>query len=216
MTMKKIAYFLMTLVAAVTVFSSCSDDETYADQKKRERNAISERGIKVLKESEFEANGCVTDTAKNEFVYLDDSNVYMQIIRKGCGKKIEKGETATVLCRYEEYNLLTDSLQSTNMIGYYISVVDKMNVQNTSGTFTASFEAGESRAVYLHQRGQTGEGRRRDCQGKTHRASHAGTPIRYERCLSMPVQHHLRKGKINLYKTIRRAKACLFFHHRRL
>lgn len=40
MTMKKIAYFLMTLVAAVTVFSSCSDDETYADQKKRERNAI--------------------------------------------------------------------------------------------------------------------------------------------------------------------------------
>ena len=30
MTMKKIAYFLMTLVAAVTVFSSCSDDETYA------------------------------------------------------------------------------------------------------------------------------------------------------------------------------------------
>ena len=94
MTMKKIAYFLMTLVAAVTVFSSCSDDETYADQKKRERNAInryiSERGIKVLKESEFEANGCVTDTAKNEFVYLDDSNVYMQIIRKGCGKKIER------------------------------------------------------------------------------------------------------------------------------
>ena len=59
MTMKKIAYFLMTLVAAVTVFSSCSDDETYADQKKRERNAInryiSEKGIKVLKESEFEA-----------------------------------------------------------------------------------------------------------------------------------------------------------------
>lgn len=73
MTMKKIAYFLMTLVAAVTVFSSCSDDETYADQKKRERNAInryiSERGIKVLKESEFEANGCVTDTAKtNSFI----------------------------------------------------------------------------------------------------------------------------------------------------
>ena len=53
MTMKKIANFLMTLVAAVTVFSSCSDDETYADQKKRERNAInryiSEKGIKVLK-----------------------------------------------------------------------------------------------------------------------------------------------------------------------
>ena len=56
-----------------------------------------------------------------------------------------------MLCRYEEYNLLTDSLQSTNMIGYYISVVDKMNVQNTSGTFTASFEAGESLMYSLYR-----------------------------------------------------------------
>ena len=70
MTMKKIAYFLMTLVAAVTVFSSCSDDETYADQKKRERNAInryiSERGTSVYKASEFEANGSVPATAQPE------------------------------------------------------------------------------------------------------------------------------------------------------
>lgn len=154
MKMKKTAYLMTILLAIATVFASCSNDETYADQKKRERNAINrfikESGIKVIDEKEFEEQGYTTDTAKNEFVYLDDSNVYMQIRRKGCGNKIEKGETTTVLCRYEEYNLLTDSLQSTNMIGYYISVVDKMNVKNTSGTFTASFAAGESLMYSLY------------------------------------------------------------------
>lgn len=152
--MKKIAYMLLAILSMATALSSCSDDETYADQKKRERNAINryvaENNIKVIKQSEFEAQDCTTDTAKNEYVYLDDSGVYMQIVRKGCGKKIEKGETATVLCRYQEYNLLTDSLQSTNMIGYYISVVDKMSVQNTSGTFNGVFQAGESLMYSLY------------------------------------------------------------------
>lgn len=153
--MRKITLLLLTFFAAVCAITSCSDSETYADQKKRERSAInryiSEHNIKVLSEAEFKENGCKTDTAKHEFVYLDNSNVYMQIIREGCGNKIEKGQTATVLCRYQEYNLLTDSLQSTNMVGYYISVVDKMNVTNSSGTFTATFVAGESLMYSLYQ-----------------------------------------------------------------
>lgn len=150
--MKKLIFLLIAFVA---VMASCSDSETYADQKKRERSAInryiSEHGIEVLSEAEFKANGCKTDTSKHEFVYLDNSNVYMQIIREGCGSKIENGQTATVLCRYQEYNMLTDSLQSTNMVGYYISVVDKMNVTNSSGTFTATFVAGESLMYTLYQ-----------------------------------------------------------------
>lgn len=154
MKMKRIAYLLVAIVAAATALTACNDSETYADQKKRERNAIQnyikEQGIKVITEDEFDEQGQVTDTAKNEYVYLSRSEVYMQIIRKGCGKKIEKGETATVLCRYSEYNLLTDSLQSTNMIAYYISIVDKMSVTNTSGTFTASFVEGESLMYSLY------------------------------------------------------------------
>lgn len=152
--MKKLAYLFVAFVAVVTAISSCDDSETYADQKKRERSAINkyitEQGIKVLTETEFKAKDCITDTSKNEFVYLDNSGVYMQIIRRGCGKKLQNNETATVLCRYREYNLLTDSLQSTNMIGYYISLVDKMNVTNTSGTFTATFQAGESLMYTLY------------------------------------------------------------------
>ncbi len=152
--MKKLAYLFIALMAVVTAVSSCDDSETYADQKKRERSAINsyikEQGIKVLTEAEFINNEYKTDTSKNEFVYLDNSGVYMQIIRRGCGNKIQNSETATVLCRYREYNLLTDSLQSTNMIAYYISLVDKMNVTNTSGTFTATFQAGESLMYTLY------------------------------------------------------------------
>ena len=68
----------------------------------------------------------------------------MQIIRKGCGEKLKDGETATVLSRFTEYNILGDSLQLTNDVLYYSSIVDKMTVKNTSGTFTGSFISGSS------------------------------------------------------------------------
>lgn len=68
----------------------------------------------------------------------------MQIVRNGCGEKIKDGETATVLCRFTEKNILTDSIQLSNDILQYNSIVDKMTVTNTSGTFTASFIYGES------------------------------------------------------------------------
>ena len=157
--MKKIVFLLLAAISVAVSISSCSDSETYADQKKRERSAInkyiSENNIKVLSEAEFNSKGQVTDTAKHEFVYLSNSGCYLQIIRKGCGEKLKDGETATILCRYQEYNLLTDSLQSSNMIGYYISVVDKMNVTNTSGTFTGTFKAGESLMYTLYGSGST-------------------------------------------------------------
>lgn len=152
--MKKITYLLLLLVAAITAISSCSSGETYADQKKRERNAINayinDNGIKVISEEDFKKQGETTDTTKREYVYLENSGVYMQIIRKGCGEKLANGETATVLCRYMEYNLLTDSLQSTNMVGYYITIVDKMDVKNTSGTFTGVFQTGSSLMYQLY------------------------------------------------------------------
>lgn len=157
--MKKIVFLLLAAISVAVSISSCSDSETYADQKKRERLAInkyiSENNIKVLSEAEFNSQEQTTDTAKHEFVYLSNSGCYMQIIRKGCGEKLKDGETATILCRYQEYNLLTDSLQSSNMIGYYISVVDKMNVTNTSGTFTGTFKAGESLMYTLYGSGST-------------------------------------------------------------
>ena len=152
--MKKFAYLFVMAVAMIATMASCNDSETYADQKKRERSAINkyiaDNGIKVISETEFNQHGCKTDTSKNEFVYLNNSSCYMQIVRKGCGEKLATGNTATVLCRYKEYNLLTDSLQSTNMVGYYVSFVDKMSVTNTSGTFTATFDTSSSLMYTLY------------------------------------------------------------------
>ena len=144
--MRKLSMLLLALVGAV-VFTSCSDSETYADQKKKERSAINsyiaKNGIKVISEDEFFKDS-LTDTTKNEFVLFESSGVYMQIIRKGCGEKIKDGENATVLCRFTARNRMTDSLQLSNDIISYASLVDKMNVKRNSGTFTASFDASSS------------------------------------------------------------------------
>lgn len=145
--MKKLAYALVSIIA-VTAVISCDDTETYADQKKDEQAAIkrfiSNQNITVINESQFKERGYKTDTAENEYVLMQTSGVYMQIIREGCGEKITDGETATVLCRFTEYNLLTDSLQLTNNIQSFHYLPEKMTVTNTSGTFTASFISGSS------------------------------------------------------------------------
>ena len=98
-TMRKLAYFMMLVIGAVTIIS-CNDDETYADQKERERNAIakfvSDSAIHVISEEEFANKGYTTDVSKNEFVLFESKGVYMQIVRNGCGEKIKDGETATI------------------------------------------------------------------------------------------------------------------------
>lgn len=145
--MKNLALAVIAFFALVSV-ASCDDTETYAEQKEKERAAINrfiaDSAITVIDEAKFQAQNYTTDLSKNEFVLMQKSGVYMQIVREGCGEKIEQGETTTVLCRFTERNILTDSLQLTNDILSFSSIVDKMSVTNTSGTFTASFISGQS------------------------------------------------------------------------
>lgn len=145
--MKRTAFALVLLLSLTTIIS-CDNTETYADQKEKEQNAINtfinRQGIKVITEDAFKEQGYKTDTAKNEYVLMKNSGVYMQIVREGCGEKIKQGETATVLCRFTEYNILTDSLQLTNNISSFHYIEDKMTVTNISGTFNASFISGSS------------------------------------------------------------------------
>ena len=67
--MKKLAYFMMLVIGVVTIIS-CNYDETYADQKERERNAIakfvSDSAIHVISEEEFANKGYTTHVSKNE------------------------------------------------------------------------------------------------------------------------------------------------------
>ena len=145
--MKNFVFAFIAFVALVSV-ASCDDTETYAEQRDRENSAIrrfiKENDIDVITESEFRSNGYVTDTAKHEFVLMQNSGVYMQIVRKGEGEPIKDGETTTVLCRFTEFNILTDSIQLTNNVLSFASIPEKMSVTNTSGTFTASFDTSSS------------------------------------------------------------------------
>lgn len=146
--MGKIKLALLACAALFTLMS-CDDTESYADQKKKERSAIrsyiAKENIKVITEKEFHAQDSTTDVSKNEYVLFETTGVYMQIIREGCGEKLKDGETTTVICRFKEWNLLTDSLQLANNIeNSSLNFPDLMSVKNTSGTFKASFIQGSS------------------------------------------------------------------------
>lgn len=210
------------MVAAA--MTSCNDDETYADQLESENKAIksyiSTKHIKVISESEFYAKDSVTDTAANEYVFFHNSGIYMQIVNKGCGQKIKRGETTRVLCRYTEVNILNgpDSIQSTNNVLYYQAIVDKMTVTNTSGTLLWLFRyqvesdvpnlwfyriryrcaVGMVSAVCIHQCGTSGQCHGSVGKGQAYSPVDARTVERYNSRLSMLLRDNFRAWKINL------------------
>lgn len=146
--MKKPIYIVLALLSAV-VWCSCEDYETYAEQKEKEKNHIydfiDEQGIKVIDMEIFEANGQVTDTAKNEFVLFEDKGVYMQIVRKGEGEMMESGDRGVFMARYLEYNIADGDTISGNL---YASTPDKFTCERKGDTFSASFTQGYMYAIY--------------------------------------------------------------------
>ena len=147
--MKKL---ILICLAAIAVLASCNDYETYGDKKERERNAISkfisDYSIIVIDEDQFAIQGYTTDTARNEFVKLNKSGVYMQIVRPGCGEKLKDGETANICCRFREFDIEADSATLRNNTDIYAARVDIMRVTNTSGTISGSFTQGIMISVY--------------------------------------------------------------------
>jgi hypothetical protein len=155
--MNKIIYTLL-FVFAMMGLASCNDYETYADLKEKEQDAISNfisrEGIQVIDESTFKNQGETTDTTRNQFVHMSRTGVYMQIVRKGCGSPLEDKKSISLLCRFMEKNLLTDSILIRNdqkssfyvtSLGRYIDTsqyVDKMYVTRNGTTITAMFESG--------------------------------------------------------------------------
>lgn len=153
--MNKLFYSLLFIIAAATLFVSCSETETYAEQRDRELNAIAsyiaKNKIKVIDEKTFIAQGETTDTSKNEYVLFESNGLYMQIRSKGkgTGGMLKNGEVANVLCRYAEYNINQDTIQSYNDgANIFATTPDKMTVKNTSGTFSATFVSGIMSSQY--------------------------------------------------------------------
>lgn len=157
--MNRLLYLLCGIMFMGTFLVACDDDETYAEQKEKERKVIASflgrdplvltnhdgdtllntARIKVIDQATFEAQDSTTDVEKNEYVLFGNTGIYMQIVRKGPGEKLKNGESARVICRYWEYNILGDSLQTADNVLYYATNPDILDVSNNSGTITASF-----------------------------------------------------------------------------
>ena len=154
--MKKL---LFIIIAFAAVLSSCNDYETYGDKKDKERNAIakfiSDSSIVVISEDQFNQQGYTTNLTRNEFVKLDKSGVYMQIVREGCGTKLQDGESTRLVCRFSEFDILDDTTTVCNNdpgLSYngksVVAIPDIIQVSRSSGSFTASFESGIMYSVY--------------------------------------------------------------------
>ena len=161
--MKKILYILTLAVVGITMYSCTDDYETYEEKRDYERSAISRfidnptqgeikgKKINVISEEEF-LKDTITDLSKNEFVHFSNG-VYMQIVRRGCGGILKNGESATMICRFKEYNLnTTDDTKRLSLMNdapntdqqYY----EKIDVLNNSGTFIASWCVKEDKTEY--------------------------------------------------------------------
>ncbi|MDO5075501.1 MAG: DUF4827 domain-containing protein [Bacteroidales bacterium] len=154
---------LAIFCASALLFTACSEEDTYADLREKEVEQIKNflkkgvtirdlrdnydlikvpAGINAISEETFKAQGEVTDTSKNEYVLFASTGVYMQIVRKGTGKKLNEGERATLLCRYTEYNIARGKIISTNLGWNHEHFLDRLSVTNNSGTYTGAFISG--------------------------------------------------------------------------
>lgn len=176
--MKRLFYIIMLLLGAGMFLQACKDDETYAEQKEKERDAINYfigrkplvlqnrqgevlmniPGINVISEEQFEQQGNMTNVDRGEFVLFKNTGIYMQIVRQGAGERIKDGESKSVLCRYWEWNILGDSLQTTDLVPYYATNPEILDVSNNSGTLSATFNTSVNGggAMYLSYKGNDG------------------------------------------------------------
>ena len=141
--MKKSIYTLTALIAALLALS-CSDYETYGDQKKREREAISkfisDSSYVIIGEDQFHNQGDATIGDK-QFVLLTKSGVYMQIVDKGVGDQIKDGESLSIICRFIEKSLLDTTILYNNSQNTIFDR-DILNVSRTGATYSATFISG--------------------------------------------------------------------------
>ncbi len=165
---------LLLLLPLLCTFASCSDGETYAEQKEKERTAITsflKRDVCILQdngdtlcdigtiteisEEQFILQDSTTDLTRNEYVRFNNSGVYMQIVRKGLGEKLENRQTARIICRFIEYNIMGDSVQLRSDTNLFSPAPDIIKISNYQGTFTATLDIENSLPGPLYQRYQS-------------------------------------------------------------
>lgn len=170
--MKKL-HLIYIMAAAALLATSCKKDLTYAELKEKERDAINKfisrdvtirdhdgndliyvGRINTISDDQFVEQGCTTNVEKNEYV-LFSNGVYMQIRREGVGNRLESGESKQVIARYTEFNIMADTVQTSNETLYYSTTPDIIDISNSYGTFTASFNTDNGGGAMYRRYGST-------------------------------------------------------------
>ena len=147
--MRKAILGVLSLLCIVT-FVACNDYETYGEKKDKERDAINQfiadSAIVVINQAQFVSQGNTTNLERNEFVYLDNSGVYMQIVRKGCGNPVADGESTVLLVRFYE-----QCIQDTLAIFNDASPLepDYMTISRSGSTYSGTFTSGRWYSTYV-------------------------------------------------------------------
>ena len=165
--MKKILFSVLAacvVSTSILTTTSCNEDETYAEQKDKEKKAIGQfledndfvGKITPISEEQFYAQDSTTDLSKNEFVRFNDDGIYMQIVRKGNGPtmvelaKDRKDSTVTrpLICKFLEYDIEGADTTYSNI--YMTSINDKMlcTYSHYGRSYTASFTEGVMQSAY--------------------------------------------------------------------
>jgi hypothetical protein len=165
--MKKILFSVLAacvVSTSILTTTSCNEDETYAEQKDKEKKAIGQfledndfvGKITPISEEQFYAQDSTTDLSKNEFVRFNDDGIYMQIVRKGNGPtmvelaKDRKDSTVTrpLICKFLEYDIEGADTTYSNI--YMSSINDKMlcTYSHYGRSYTASFTEGIMQSAY--------------------------------------------------------------------
>lgn len=130
-------------VLCLAAFVACDDYETYGEKKDKERDAINQfiadSAIVVINEAQFRSQDNTTNLERNEFVYLDNSGVYMQIVRRGCGTPLADGESTVLLVRFLE-QCIQDTLGIYNDAQAFAP--DYMSISRSGSTYSATFTSG--------------------------------------------------------------------------
>lgn len=117
--MKKLTFFLLSLLLFCVGFQACDDSKTYAEMLEEEEDAIKayirDNGIKVISQTEFHAQDSTTNVAENEYVQLS-SGVYMQIVDKGSTNPADTVKNNDeILVRFMEYSILDGDTILSNL-----------------------------------------------------------------------------------------------------
>ena len=165
--MKEILFSVLAacvVSTSILTTTSCNEDETYAEQKDKEKKAIGQfledndfvGKITPITEEQFYAQDSMTDLSKNEFVRFNDDGIYMQIVRKGNGPsmvelaKERKDSTVTrpLICKFLEYDIEGADTTYSNI--YLSSINDKMlcTYSHYGRSYTASFTEGIMQSAY--------------------------------------------------------------------